>query len=355
MAGKGKTGPMSNTQFFKSRGGVLVPTAPNVMFATGDVDEEANKIWNFGVLPPGPELTKLVRTKPSFWAAFPHAQGKWDGQSTINHCVAVEKVAKDQGFSIEDLIQNQPRGTCGGRAGSATVDFVQCIMIALGQRAHFKRASHAAIYYGARKLYKMLEGDWQDENMDGVASGAVPEWLAKGGANTREELGDLLDDGAGSDDIACKLGAGQLPDLAEKLEGLAKDNVIKDWAPVNSAQELADAIANGAIGIGSDMAGFTMTRDKDGFCRRSGQWAHYQVRVSVGVYGPSSNRKGFGYWQSWGPKTPKGPLLPGHPGNCFGVDFADQDKIIKSGDWAAVWGVPLWEIQDEKLNLPWIW
>ena len=305
-------------------------------------------IWNFGVVPAGPGIRAMIQAKPSLWVQYPHFRGAWDGQSTVNHCDAVRRTIGED--ALTSLVQYQPRGTCGGRAGSATCDFVQCIMLALGKPIVFKRVSHASVYYAARKLYNMLEGSWQDENQDGVASGAVPEALSKIGVNSREEIGDLNYYGEGSDDLACKLGAGQMQDLARKLEELAKDNIIKEWAPVKSAQELADGIASGGIGIGSDNQGFTMTRDRQGFCRPTGSWAHYQVRISV--FGQP--RKGFGYWQSWGQKTPGGPLLPGHIGNCFGVDFDVQDRIIRSGDWAVVWGMPPFELaQPKKIDIPW--
>lgn len=331
------------------------PEVPqHLMGAVGGVSELAPQDiqWNFGVISPPPEVKRMVQAKPPLYSALPNLQGAWDGKTVVNACDAVRKVLGDT--HLEDLIQYQPRGTCGGRAGSATIDFVQCLLIGAGKRAKFHRASHAWVYWQARKKYGMDRGNPNNEGNDGVASGAVPEALSSVGIDTRDDTGDTNYYGQGSDDLACKWGCGQIdPSLASKLEQAAKDHVIDSWHPVRSAQELADGIAAGGIGIGSDNQGFTMQRDQDGFCRMSGTWSHYQTRVSVGAFG-SRQRKGFGYWQSWGKTTPSGTLLPGHVGNCFGVDFDDQDRIIKSGDWAVVFGFPLFELEKGPADLAWM-
>jgi hypothetical protein len=319
-------------------------TAPSLLTALGD-DEIT---WNFGVQPKTPAVDRTIRSKLSLHARFPALAGKWDGITSVNHWNSVVKVLGDK---AEELIQNQPRGTCGGRAGSGAIDFVQCVMIAAGKRAKFHRASHAAVYFMARKLYGMLSGRWDNDNEDGVASGSVPEALSKLGVVQREEDGDANWYGEGSDDLACKLGAGLFPDIQAKILAAAKDNVVTEWTPVANAQELADGIASGGIGIGSDDQGFTMSRDAEGCCRMSGSWAHYQIRVGIEVL--PSGRKVFPYWQSWGKNQPSGTRLKNYPGNVFGVDFNDQDRIIKSGDWAVVFGFPLWDLEAGNTDIPW--
>lgn len=320
-----------------------------IVLAGADPNDPANEVWNFGINPATPDVVQLIQEKPTFHARFPKLVGKWDGKSTVNHYLAAQKVLREKS---EDLIQYQPRGTCGGRAGSATGDLVQCVLIAAGQGGTFTRVSHAAVYYAARKLYGMLGGNWRDDGNDGVANGAVPEALKKvTGYVGREEIGDTNYYGEGSDDLACKLGAGMLPDVAQKILSLGSDNLV-EWFPVKSAAEAADGIAAGGILIGSDNQGFTMTRDGDGFCSPRGQWAHYHTRCSINVL--SNGRKGFGYWQSWSRDTPSGTRLQGHPGNCFGVDFDVQDRCIRSGSYAIVTGFPLWKLEDDKVNVDWI-
>jgi len=320
----------------------------------GDPDDPINHIWNFGVTPEpdgGTEIKDLYASKPNLYSAFPNLQGRWQG-GTVNHINAVLKNNSNDWSKVEELIQYQVRGSCGGRAGSATIDFIQHVLIASGKRAKFHRASHAALYFLARKKYNMLNGRWDNDRNDGVAQGAIPEALKAYGEVTREEIGDLNYYGEGSDDLACKLGAGLLPDIQAKIIQLGADNICTEWVTVTSAQELADGIAAGGIGIGADAQGFTMQRDGKGFCRPSGTWQHYQTRVSV--LGESDyGQKGFGYWQSWGKTTPDGPKLAGHPGNCFGVDWDTQDRVCKTGAWAVVFGFPLWDLQQGLIDIPW--
>ena len=309
-----------------------------------------NVAFNFGLKPKDAQTEGLIKATPPLYAKFPAIQGKWDGTTTVNHWDAARLVMGDR---VDDLIQMQPRGTCGGRAGSLTGDLVQCILIAAGQRAKLHRVSHAAVYYAARKFSGMLGGNWRDDNGDGVASGSVPNALASvAGYVGRDEDGDLNYYGDGSDDLACQLGCGQQPALGKKIEEMGRDNFITSWSPVNSAAELADGIAAGGVGIGSDGQGFAMTRDAEGFCRPQSTWQHYQTRASV--FANRRGRKGFGYAQSWGKNTPGGPPLPGHPGNCFGVDYDVQDEIIKSGDWAVVFGFPLFDLQAGGVELKWV-
>lgn len=317
-----------------------------------DPNDHAAVHWNFGLKPKPMRVTDIIAAKPSFHERFPKLAGKWDGKTTINHAQTALKALGGDTGKLEQLIQMQPRGTCGGRSGSAAGDLIQLVLIASGKRAKFHRVSHAAVYYAARKISGMLSGDWRDENNDGVGSGSVPEALSKiTGYVQREEDGDLNYYGDGSDDLACKLGSGMLPDVAKKIEQLGEDNKI-EWGPIRSAQEGADAIASGCILIGSDSQGFTMTRDQNGFCQPQGRWDHYQTRVSV--LGPDLyGRPGFGYWQSWGRNAPAGTVLRDHPPNCFGVDFNVQDRIIKSGDWAYLTGFPLWDLENDKVDVNW--
>lgn len=313
-----------------------------------DPNDPANVTWNFGVNPTPDVLKTTLAGTPTLYNLAPKIQGKWDGVTEINHfAAAVKALGNDKAL---DLIQYQPRGTCGGRSGSAAGDFVQCIEIASGKDAKFHRVSHAAIYYAARKLYNMLGGSWQNDRNDGVASGSVPEALSKvAGYVQREEIGDTNGYGDGSDDLACKLGAGLLPEIAAEIMKDGADNFIT-WAPVNSAAEMADGIAAGGIGIISDSRGYSMSRDRDGYCAARGTWYHYHIRVGVR---PQNKRKGFAYWQSWGRETPGGIALPGYPNNVFGVDWATDDANCRNGDAAVIFGFPLWELQEGGRDITW--
>jgi hypothetical protein len=335
---------------FQSCGG----RAEALMNAGANPMDPNNLSWNFGLVtanePANAAVAEMIQDKPTLYTRFPNMAGRWNGK-TVNHWAAVRAVLGDD--KADTLIQHQPRGTCGGRAGSLAIDMLQCVLIALGKRAKFKRASHAFLYWQARKKYGMDRGQPWDDRNDGVASGSIPEIMASVGIDTRDETGDTNAYGAGSDDLAAQWGAGKIdPALAAKLVEFARDNVVTEWSPVYSAQELADGIAAGGIGIGSDSQGFSGTRDARGFCRPVGVWHHYHVRGSVlgeAEYG----QNGFGYCQSWGKNNPGGPQLAGHPSNCFGVDWATQDRTCRSGRWAVVFGLPLFDLEQTPIDIPW--
>lgn len=295
--------------------------------------------WNFGVAPTTPEV--VADAGPELYARLPNVQGRWDGKSIVNHHLAVFQV-----LGRDLKAQYQRAGTCGGRAGSRGLEILQCIMIATGKRASFNYVSHAWPYYLARREYRMLGSG------DGVPSGAVPPVLAKYGALNREESEDTDADSDATDKLAVKWGAGKLTgDVLEKMTLLASDNIVTGIMKVSSAEELADGIAAGGIGIGSDSQGYSMIRDGEGFCSPKGTWHHYHIRS--GVFVNARGRKGFIYDQSWGDHTPSGPQLPGCPGNCFAVDWDVQDRCCRKGDYHVVFAFDLWNLEQGNTDVPW--
>jgi hypothetical protein len=336
---------MTEAELLMAAGGV-----PEVAYGA-DIDDAEAVTWNFGIARGEPAVES---TAAFLYDAFPNVQGRWDGKSVVNAHNAARKVL---GGDIK--AQRQVRGTCGSRAGSRGLELLQCILMAAGKRAKYKPVSHAWIYYIARKKYGMLRGNWQDPDSDGVAGGSVPPAMAESGALHRDEAADPSDYGSGSDDLACKWGAGMMDrGLQEKLSRLAEDNLGTSLNRVRSAQELADGLAIGGIGICSDMRGYSQQRDEDGACRPQGTWAHYHVRSGIAL---PRGRKLFAYDQSWGDRTtdrmspgPHGPPLQGWPGNCFGVDWDVQDELCRKGEVHVVFGFDLWELEEGGIDIPWI-
>lgn len=289
--------------------------------------------WNFGIV----EGIQVSDPLPELAQAAPNISGAWDGKSNVNHMAVVRKVLG------EDLApQQQPRGTCGGRAGSGTLDVVQCLQIATGQRLEFKRTSHAWLYSMARFVNGMRG------TSDGVPGGSIPPIIAEYGSLNREEAGDTKYAGAGSDELAVRWGSGGPP---KEYYPIAKDNVARGVARVKTCEELADAMASGAVGCYSGSQGFTMERDSEGFCRPSGTWHHYIYFAGVVV--TAKGRKGFAYGQSWGANTPRGPLLEGYPSNFFGVDWDVMGQMLRGGAMHMVTGFEGWKKDGPDLP-PWI-
>lgn len=305
--------------------------------------------YNFGVTKIGQaEAVNRIRSVPTLYQRFPKIQGKWDGKTTINHHQAARKV-----LGSDLPAHDQPRGTCGGRAGSRGLELLQCVLIAQGKRAKFKYVSHALIYWLARKKYHMDNGSPSNERNDGVAGGSVPEVLLEFGCVNRDESGDSKFAGTGSDDLAVQWGCGRIDQAkAKEMLTLASDNLITSKVRASSAAECADGLAAGGVIIQSDSQGYSMVRDQMGVCKPQGTWYHYHVRSGVRVL--PDGRKIFQYDQSWGDTTPSGPLLEGCPGNVFGIDWDVQDRLCRSGEVDIVFGFDLWDLENGSYDLTYL-
>lgn len=137
--------------------------------------------------------------------------------------------------------------------------------------------------------------------------------------------------------------------MPDELEPFSKEHIIKDFSQVRTWAEARDAIANGyPITIASG-AGFTSTRDKDGFARPSGSWPHQMCLIAM----KDDSRPGALIQNSWGPTWISGPKGQYDiPDGSFWVD-ADvlERNILSSGDsWALsnFVGFP-----PQKLDLRW--
>jgi hypothetical protein len=118
---------------------------------------------------------------------------------------------------------------------------------------------------------------------------------------------------------------------------------MKTASLVENFTDLSRAITSGyAVAICSGQ-GFTMTRDKDGFCAARGSWSH--CLAAVGKRGGS--RPGALIWNSWGPKSNSGPHYSGVPGmtmppafaGCtFWADADVVDSMLRGGDSFALSG-----------------
>jgi hypothetical protein len=313
---------MDFTQF----GGVPAP-APASYLMTGRPDG-----WNFGVVgKPGLMYGAPVpSTAPFLYDVAPHLMGRWDGKTTIcPHDAARKVLGKDM------PAQMQPRGTCGGRAAKMGLQLLQTLLIANGRRAKYHPVSHAFPYAVAREEGGILGPE------DGVLDGSIPPVMAKGNV-TMAEAGETGDYGAGSDDLAAKWGRTGAP---AAVKALAADNPIgADFARVRTFQEYADGCAAGGIGVVSDDDGYTMTRDKDGVCKRVREpWYHYHLFDGLAVL--PSGRVVVPYDQSWGANVPAGPkLMDGRwPDYCFGVDRADAEETLRNNTVHLIFGFQLWD------------
>lgn len=138
-----------------------------------------------------------------------------------------------------------------------------------------------------------------------------------------------------NDDLARKWGAPRagLPDW---LEPITREHPVKDVALVSDVEDAADLIASYYPVAPCSGVGFTMKRDRDGFCRRSGSWAHCMLFRGVvnTKLGPA-----LACQNSWGDYLGGTMTIEDAngreitlPEGCFLVDFATAQRMLGERD-----------------------
>ena len=154
---------------------------------------------------------------------------------------------------------------------------------------------------------------------DGCFGSAAAEALISGGAVERRRP---------YDGKTAKVYGSKGPPAEEEQH--ARRHRLKSVALIKDWPTLVSALWNGLpVPICSDQ-GFSMTRDKDGFCRPSGVWNHCMLINAVRF-----DRPGALICQSWGPDTPSGPTSLEQPSFSFWCDKKTVERILSQGDsWA---------------------
>lgn len=222
----------------------------------------------------------------------------------------------------------QAIGDCVSWGWSGLVDYVECLQIykqltsgmitqaeAQAWLEGYEETSSEAVYAAARVNIGGQKGSYSD--------GAVGAWAAKAvntiGTISRKVIGPY------SGQRAKSMGASGL--TSEQIT-LANTHMIKTVSQVSTFEAAAALIGNGyPIAVCSDQ-GFTMTRDKDGFCTPQGSWNHCMLLMGA-RYG---SRQGLCCAQSWGPNTPSGPTALDQPDNTFWIDADVVNRMLGQGD-----------------------
>lgn len=122
---------------------------------------------------------------------------------------------------------------------------------------------------------------------------------------------------------------------ATQLEPTADEHpVSRKPALCSSYEEARDAIANGyAVPVCSHQ-GFSRTRDRDGFLKASGRWAHCMCFFAT----KDDSRPGLGLDNtSWGAWC-SGPNPDELPDGCGWIDASTADRMLRQNDSFAVPG-----------------
>lgn len=227
-------------------------------------------------------------------------------------------------------------GDCVGWGWARLVNIIACTQIAaslsatFGQdqesrdfdqalqqvREEFQQTSVEAIYALSRVEVGKQKGSMQD--------GSVGAWAAKA-VSTYGTLSYKALKQNGYDKTRSKnWGAQGLPD---SLEPAARLHLVKNVSLVTTFDQAAALVENGYPTAVCSSQGFTMTRDRNGFCAPRGRWDHCMTIVGVRYDIP-----GCLIAQNWGANTPNGPLVLGQPDNTFWVDAHTINNMLARRD-----------------------
>ena len=232
---------------------------------------------------------------------------------------AVRKVT-NRGPPWYPNVDQKDVGCCVGCGWKHSADVLHAIQILRGQFAEWKPVSVEAIYGASRVEIGggRIRGD-----------GSLGEWAAKAISvygNLAMEKHGTVDLSVFSPTRAREWGERGIPD---QLEPTARQFLVRGVALVKSSADVKRAIQQGyPVAVCSDQ-GFTMSRDRDGFARASGQWMHCMSIIGYRKTG----REGFFILNSWGDNAHTGPVWPADmPVAGFWADAATVDRMVRQGD-----------------------
>jgi len=212
----------------------------------------------------------------------------------------------------------QEIGDCVGFGHGHGVDLLQCVEIALGAAAEYRETDTEFIYATSRQAAGILG------RQDGSYGSAAVTAMTTIGLVSRDMLGA---DGAYSGNRARQWGYTGAP---RDVQDAAAAYKLGSAARVGSWDELTAAVQNGYPVTICSSLGFTLQRNKDGFCDAKGTWGHCMV-----IAGVRFDRPGACILQSWGPNQPVGPTALGQPSFSFWADRTAVERVLAQGDsWA---------------------
>ncbi len=228
-------------------------------------------------------------------------------------------------------------GDCVSWGWSNLANYLQCIQMSMGQRLSYQEICTEAMYALSRVEVGGQRGSYSDGSVGAWAAKAATQYgylsrnyLAKQGLSPEYDARRAKD-----------WGAKGLPD---QFEPEAQMHLLQTTSLTTSFEMAAEAIQRKYPVAVCSNRGFSMVRDKDGFCSPSGVWNHCMVFVGVRW----GSRPGLCLSQSWGRNTPSGPLAFNQPDNTFWVEADVADKMLRQGDSFA--GSPFAAFPDLTVN-----
>lgn len=171
-------------------------------------------------------------------------------------------------FDKNPYNERQTTGDCVSHGTRNACDISRAVEIDVGKQreAWIAKGATEAIY-GAR-----------GHSGVGMSCARAAEFVSKnGGIVVRKNYPGIADFSKYNGNLGAEWGGRGLPD---KVIDLANDHQIKTVSLIKSIEEARDALSNGyGIAVCSNY-GFSGTRDRKGFAKKSGSWAHCMAWIA---------------------------------------------------------------------------
>lgn len=259
-----------------------------------------------------PERHAMAATFPNFRDVAPHLMIATEPSKPILLYRAWYDVLK-----AYPQYKAQEIGDCVSHGHAHANDLLQAVELCLrpSEQSSYAETDTEFIYGESRKVGHML--GWSD----GSYGAAAVKAMITVGTVSRAMLGT---DGAYSGQRAKSWGLHGPPANVEQMAApfrLGAVAKISDWP------SLVSALWNGYPVTICSNQGFTMTRDRQGFCAARGAWGHCMFISAVRF-----DRPGACICQSWGPETPDGPTDLDQPHFSFWADRRTVERILGQDD-----------------------
>jgi len=226
------------------------------------------------------------------------------------------------------LNHHQTTNDCTSHGTSGALEDLQMVDIMWrGVAEQFTLVASEPLYGGAIVTIMHTRGD------NGAYTSAPLDYATKYGWLPRAKYGDIdLTKYSGARATAYSKSG-----VPATLLDTQKKQTLLLQVPIHNFEDASALLRQGYSVVGGSNQGFSMTRDKDGFCKPQGRWAHC-TRFRGRRLG---KKPGLQYGQSWGPGMPGGPSIvtldDGRPlqlpeGGFF-VDPDTFNSMVRQGEF----------------------
>jgi hypothetical protein len=287
-----------------------------------DKKHESYEPWEFGGWIHDPlAVSQVAELQPE--PRFGDTPAGMDNTPLPDHVFLWDAARKVLGHLLPPRSQGSI-GTCVSFGTARAVELTMLCEIAAGEHEHFREVCTEPIYGGSR----VEIGKGRLGRGDGSIGAWAAEFVKSYGIMERAVHGSY-DLSEYSVELSRKWGNAGIP---ADIEDLSRLHPIRAITEINSWEEAKRALASGyGISVCSNQ-GFSMDRDRDGFARPRGRWAHCMALTGY----QTGRREGGRLDNSWGPSVHTGPVGAGDPGpEGFWADADVIDEMLSQNDsWA---------------------